>query len=446
MFAVVLVGQGRVGNHRRGGGAGRRARSPRRDHGALLVDLAGDAPAVLGLPEPDGPGSRRLVRRRADRCRPTASTGSRSRSRAGLSARATRARRRSARVDRAEVLAGMLAAERRSVVVDAGVPAWAERRGPTRPAAGAGRGGGHEPARHPAVLPVAASGRRRARCSPRAWCSWSSRVGRSIATTSSRSSACRWWPRCWSTRRWPGRSTPGCSSAGCPARSSGRWVGRRDDARTAGRASSAGSTSRCVHRVEPFEPGDRAEAARQVGVAGAARLAAARRAGRPGGRPRRCWPGRSASVRSSRCSPIRAVTDVMVNGGGRVWVDRDGELAATDLVLSEPTVLHLVERIVAPLGLHVDRSSPGRRRPPARRLAGPRRRAAAGRRRAVPDHPPVRDPPGARSTRSRRPGVAALLALGGAGPQQHRGERRGRRRQDHAAQRPGGQHPRPASG
>ena len=30
------------------------------------------------------------------------------------------------------------------------------------------------------------------------------------------------------------------------------------------------------------------------------------------------------------------VTDVMVNGGGRVWIDRDGQLSPTDLVLSEP--------------------------------------------------------------------------------------------------------------
>jgi pilus assembly protein CpaF len=53
-----------------------------------------------------------------------------------------------------------------------------------------------------------------------------------------------------------------------------------------------------------------------------------------------------------------AVTDVMVNGGGRVWVERAGRLACTDLVLGEPTVLHLIERVVAPLGLHVDRASP----------------------------------------------------------------------------------------
>jgi len=52
------------------------------------------------------------------------------------------------------------------------------------------------------------------------------------------------------------------------------------------------------------------------------------------------------------------ITDIMVNGGGRVWVERDGRLTATDLVLSEATVLHLIERVVAPLGLHVDRASP----------------------------------------------------------------------------------------
>ena len=52
------------------------------------------------------------------------------------------------------------------------------------------------------------------------------------------------------------------------------------------------------------------------------------------------------------------VTDVMVNGGGRVWVDRAGRISPTPLRLDESTVLHLIERVVAPLGLHVDRASP----------------------------------------------------------------------------------------
>ncbi len=52
------------------------------------------------------------------------------------------------------------------------------------------------------------------------------------------------------------------------------------------------------------------------------------------------------------------VTDVMVNGGGEVWVDRAGALVRTHLVLSEEVVLHLIERVVAPLGLSVDRAHP----------------------------------------------------------------------------------------
>jgi len=52
------------------------------------------------------------------------------------------------------------------------------------------------------------------------------------------------------------------------------------------------------------------------------------------------------------------VTDVMVNGGGQVWVDRAVMLIRTDLVLTEDVVLHLIERVVAPLGLSIDRAHP----------------------------------------------------------------------------------------
>jgi pilus assembly protein CpaF len=52
------------------------------------------------------------------------------------------------------------------------------------------------------------------------------------------------------------------------------------------------------------------------------------------------------------------VTDVCVNGGGAVWVERAGRLERTRLVLPADAVLRLIERIVAPLGLRVDRSSP----------------------------------------------------------------------------------------
>jgi pilus assembly protein CpaF len=52
------------------------------------------------------------------------------------------------------------------------------------------------------------------------------------------------------------------------------------------------------------------------------------------------------------------VDEVMLNGGGAVWVERRGHLHCTEVEVDEPTAMALIERIVAPLGLHVDRASP----------------------------------------------------------------------------------------
>jgi pilus assembly protein CpaF len=52
------------------------------------------------------------------------------------------------------------------------------------------------------------------------------------------------------------------------------------------------------------------------------------------------------------------VSEVMVNGTGDVWVERHGRLAPTPLVLPPGQVHALIERVVGPLGLHVDRSRP----------------------------------------------------------------------------------------
>ncbi|MFP5377594.1 MAG: CpaF family protein [Acidimicrobiia bacterium] len=52
------------------------------------------------------------------------------------------------------------------------------------------------------------------------------------------------------------------------------------------------------------------------------------------------------------------VTDLLVNGDGSVWVERGGVLVATGRRLRRPEVELLIERIVTPLGLRVDRSSP----------------------------------------------------------------------------------------
>jgi pilus assembly protein CpaF len=52
------------------------------------------------------------------------------------------------------------------------------------------------------------------------------------------------------------------------------------------------------------------------------------------------------------------VTDVLVNGPGPVWVERHGRVERTEVVLDEPEVRRLVERVVAPLGLRADRRNP----------------------------------------------------------------------------------------
>ncbi len=55
---------------------------------------------------------------------------------------------------------------------------------------------------------------------------------------------------------------------------------------------------------------------------------------------------------------IDGVTEVMVNGPGAVWIDRRGELIETDVVLDRGEIDVLIERMLDPLGLRVDRSSP----------------------------------------------------------------------------------------
>jgi pilus assembly protein CpaF len=52
------------------------------------------------------------------------------------------------------------------------------------------------------------------------------------------------------------------------------------------------------------------------------------------------------------------VTEVMVNGPGRVWVERAGRLERVAVALDTAAIEHLIEKVVAPLGLRIDRSSP----------------------------------------------------------------------------------------
>jgi pilus assembly protein CpaF len=53
-----------------------------------------------------------------------------------------------------------------------------------------------------------------------------------------------------------------------------------------------------------------------------------------------------------------SVSDVLVNGPGQVWVERDGRLEQTTIALDRAAIELLVERVVGPLGLRADRSTP----------------------------------------------------------------------------------------
>jgi pilus assembly protein CpaF len=52
------------------------------------------------------------------------------------------------------------------------------------------------------------------------------------------------------------------------------------------------------------------------------------------------------------------VTEVMVNGPGAAYVEREGRLQPVALDLDAAAIVRIVERVVAPLGLRLDRASP----------------------------------------------------------------------------------------
>jgi len=52
------------------------------------------------------------------------------------------------------------------------------------------------------------------------------------------------------------------------------------------------------------------------------------------------------------------VSEIMLNGPGRAYVERSGRIESIALELDAATIVRLVERIVAPLGLRLDRTAP----------------------------------------------------------------------------------------
>jgi len=114
----------------RGAPGGRRGRgSMATGYGALLVDLAGDAPAAIGAPEPEGPGVADWLRA-GERVPPDGWGRLEVAAGPGL-AIVPRGHGALVGQERAEVLAGVLGADGRVVVVDCGVvPAEPARRWP----------------------------------------------------------------------------------------------------------------------------------------------------------------------------------------------------------------------------------------------------------------------------------------------------------------------------
>jgi pilus assembly protein CpaF len=53
-----------------------------------------------------------------------------------------------------------------------------------------------------------------------------------------------------------------------------------------------------------------------------------------------------------------AISEVMVNGPGRVFVERNGCLEAVPSDLDADAIVRIAQRVVAPLGLRLDRAAP----------------------------------------------------------------------------------------
>jgi pilus assembly protein CpaF len=53
-----------------------------------------------------------------------------------------------------------------------------------------------------------------------------------------------------------------------------------------------------------------------------------------------------------------SITEIMVNGPDRVFIERAGQVTPVECSLDAATIVRVVERVIAPLGLRLDRASP----------------------------------------------------------------------------------------
>ena len=73
------------------------------------------------------------------------------------------------------------------------------------------------------------------------------------------------------------------------------------------------------------------------------------------------------------------ISDILINGPQKVYVERRGKLEKTDVVFRDNDhLLQIIDRIVSKVGRRVDETSPDGRRPPAGRLPRQRDHSAAG--------------------------------------------------------------------
>ena len=372
--------------------------------GALLADLAGDLPAVLGVPEPSGPGLSGWLAAGPDV--PADALG-RLEVPVGPGLHLLPRGAGPLGTDRVDVLIGLLAADPRVVVADCGRLDVASA--PALLAAGSTR----SLLVTPGVLPRAAPRRARAHHP----------VG---GGPRQRAGAVARAPRRRAGRRRPGRHR-------AVARSGRRSCRRRRDPRRppasrlhAGPAGGGMSAGSAVPRGSvDVAPGTRSRrrsvAAVDARIARSPRSTSAPSTTRPTGgwwpscRRRRSTvpPSPGSSEASRRCSPLRRWRRRRPGAGPRSRPRRprsaperrvghrgDGErrwprLGRTRWALGadrhraarRSRCSHLIERIVAPVGPARRSAVADRRRSSARRLAGERDRAAPGHRRAVPHDP-----------------------------------------------------------
>ena len=90
----------------------------------------------------------------------------------------------------------------------------------------------------------------------------------------------------------------------------------------------------------------------------------------------------------------REVTEIMVNGPDRVYVEQNGKLPTTEVSFSsEDHLRRIIERIVSRVGRRIDESSPLVDARLRRRLPDQRGDPAAGLQRLLVDDPQVRPRP-----------------------------------------------------